>query len=96
MKNLYRAFKVSLWNTFCKLGFGKGMHHWTVERWFNETEEFLKKLLGHTLPEAMVYGTILLLYHSFGAKAKRILAIYPRATSKEYPDLKVFEGLAET
>lgn len=63
-----RADRESLHLLFEDLHFGKGKHHWKVERWQQEVRQFCrhKYFKGVKFTEEEVSAIVLLLYPSFG------------------------------
>jgi hypothetical protein len=71
MKMFIRYWRDGLIKLFEARGFGTGLHHWKVDRWMREAQDFAYNVLGRNFDISELSGLIMLLYSAFGAVAKR-------------------------
>jgi len=69
MKLFLRYFRDALIALFKSKGYGAGFHHWAVERWMREAQDFTIEVLGHSLKKQDLCGLIMFLYSAFGTNA---------------------------
>ena len=81
-----RADRESIFELFKALGFGRGIHHWSYDRWLNDVTGFTQHphFKGVVFSTEEIHGLILLLYPSFGE------------TKTKGPRPEVFRGLGKT
>jgi len=94
MKMFIRYWRDGLIKLFEARGYGVGLHHWKVDRWMREAQDFANNVLGRNLNQSDLCGLVMLLYSAFGAAAKRKEAGKALKAS-DLEKLKVYSGLGK-